>query len=287
MSILDKFSRVSRAYRCPVCGKFDWCLVSRANPQDPEEVICARVESDYRAGEAGWWHCIRPNTCPPCDPLIRVIQPRKPTRDFETIAAEFECAAADEMIVGLAESLSVSGEGLSRLHVGWASARRLERLDTRCHGRGCWSFPMRGADGAIVGIRLRSEDGFKYSVKGGANGLFIPSELRNEDGLLIAEGPTDTAALLDMGFSAIGRPSCQEGRKRIQQYLQRIPVPHAVILADNDGPGQQGAELLAGMIRLYCPDVRVISPPRNHQRRPGLETVRRDRRRSHASGKHG
>ena len=120
---------------------------------------------------------------------------------------------------------------------------------------------MRGADGAIVGIRLRSEDGFKYSVKGGASGLFIPSNLRNEDGVLIAEGPTDTAALLDMGFSAIGRPSCREGRRQIQHYLQRSLVPRVVVVADGDGPGQEGAERLAGAIRVYCPDVRVISPP--------------------------
>jgi DNA primase len=120
---------------------------------------------------------------------------------------------------------------------------------------------MSNAAGDVIGIRLRSDGGFKYSVKNGASGLFVPSELRHEDTLLIAEGPTDTAALLDLGFSSIGRPSCQEGRRQIQHYLQRSLVPRVVVVADGDGPGQEGAERLVGAIRVYCADVRLVQPP--------------------------
>ena len=58
---------------------------------------------------------------------------------------------------------------------------------------------MTDVDGNVWGIRIRRPDGAKFSIKGGKEGLFIPEEFGG-DRLLIAEGPTDTAALLDLGF---------------------------------------------------------------------------------------
>ncbi len=48
----SKWVRVNRHNGCPVCGKPDWCLIS----EDGKAAICARIESDTKAGEAGWLH---------------------------------------------------------------------------------------------------------------------------------------------------------------------------------------------------------------------------------------
>ena len=103
-------------------------------------------------------------------------------------------------------ALGVSVESLRRLGVGWSAKHR------------AWAFPMSNAAGDVLGIRLRLPGGKKLSVKGGKEGLVHSRRgpLRLPSGrllLLIAEGPTDTAALLDLGFSAVGRPSCTGGVK--------------------------------------------------------------------------
>jgi hypothetical protein len=51
-SIVSKYTRVSRAHKCPICRHAHWCLISRDN----RLVICARITSDKRAGQAGWLH---------------------------------------------------------------------------------------------------------------------------------------------------------------------------------------------------------------------------------------
>jgi len=50
--VRQKWLRVSREMPCPICGKRDWCLVA----VDGVAVICARVQSVVRKGEAGWLH---------------------------------------------------------------------------------------------------------------------------------------------------------------------------------------------------------------------------------------
>lgn len=60
-SILRDFVRVTpTTYKCPICGKSDWCLISSIDPEDPPEVICPREEtgSVRRVGDAGWLHIL-------------------------------------------------------------------------------------------------------------------------------------------------------------------------------------------------------------------------------------
>lgn len=60
-SILQDFVRVtSRTIKCPICGKSDWCLVSKQDSKDPAEVICPREETGAvrRVGDAGWLHIL-------------------------------------------------------------------------------------------------------------------------------------------------------------------------------------------------------------------------------------
>lgn len=52
--ISRKWIRVTKRYPCPICQKPDWCMVS----EDGKSAICARIESEKRAGNkgAGWIH---------------------------------------------------------------------------------------------------------------------------------------------------------------------------------------------------------------------------------------
>jgi hypothetical protein len=85
-----------------------------------------------------------------------------------------------------------------------------------------FTFPMKDSNGRIVGIRLRLPSGRKLAIKDGKEGLFYPGDLQPGGRLLAAEGPTDTAALLDLGFSAVGRPSCNGGIRHVLQLVRRL-----------------------------------------------------------------
>jgi hypothetical protein len=170
--------------------------------------------------------------------------------DFDKLAAECRAAIHPAALARLAGDLGLSVLSLTRLGVGWSVQRR------------AWTFPMRSAGGAVLGIRLRCPGGCRLAIRGGHEGLFVPDSLDLAGGrLLIAEGPTDTAALLDLGFSAVGRPSCTGGVRLLVELVQRLAVPDVVIVADGDAPGQRGAESLAAVLVAYCPAVRVIGPP--------------------------
>ena len=60
-NLLQDFIRVHEAgVNCPICGRSDWCLVSKDTPEDPVEVICPRSEyktkDTQQIGDAGWLH---------------------------------------------------------------------------------------------------------------------------------------------------------------------------------------------------------------------------------------
>ncbi len=149
----------------------------------------------------------------------------------------------------LARSLGLSAASLTALRCGW-SRRHM-----------AWTFPMTDpTTRQVTGIRLRLPGGKKLSVKGGHESLFIPSH-QPGDVMAVAEGPTDTAALLDLGLTgAVGRPSCSGGVRHLLRLAQ-IRRPRAVVIfSDNDDPGREGARALAQEMKLVCP-VRVVAPP--------------------------
>ena len=245
------WQRVTRRRLCPVCGKPDWCMYS-GDLDAPTAAICARVESPKRCGEAGWLHKLRDDPLRPATRTRRLAVPTKPPAetlivDFGGFARQYHLAAVPDVLRRFGEELGVSALSLRRLVVGW-SARH-----------GGWSFPMSDAAGNVVGIRLRLPNGRKLAVKGGREGVFLPEGLTSPhpnplpkgegtkgeiplakgEGtgwLLVCEGPTDTAALLDLGFSAVGRPSCTGGTRHLVSLLRRLAVPEVVIVADGDAP---------------------------------------------------
>lgn len=158
--------------------------------------------------------------------------------------------------------------GASRLddlavHLG-VSTQALTRLRVGLH-EGKWSFPMCDSSERIIGVRLRFPNGGKISVKGGREGLFLPTGLlqgyRAFDALLLPEGASDTAAILDLGFEAVGRPNDRGGFFPILALIRRLAVARAVVVADHDAAGIRGAFQLAQRLRAHCADIRVIAPP--------------------------
>jgi phage/plasmid primase-like uncharacterized protein len=174
--------------------------------------------------------------------------------DLARLAAEFRQAVDPGRFYHLATSLGLSVNSLNALDIGWSSHHR------------AWSFPMRDKAGAVVGIRLRRPDGRKFAVNGGKEGLFFePTVIEEkviEPHLLVCEGPTDTAALLDLGFEAVvGRPSCAGGVKLLVELTRRRRPAQVVIVADRDEPGRRGADNLAAVLVAYVPTLKVIAPP--------------------------
>lgn len=153
----------------------------------------------------------------------------------------------------LAKQLGVVPESLGRLQVGW------------CASLCAYTWPMRDGSGNIVGIRLRDPNtGSKRSVQGSAAGLFYdPDQFANiESGarVWIAEGASDTAALLSVGLDAIGIPSAKSGGDQLLELGRRILPSEIVIVADGDSAGIDSARLLRSELVIVA-GVRTIQPP--------------------------
>lgn len=252
------FVRVSKSRPCPVCEKPDWCLVAR----DGSSAICPRVPSQRLLGESGYLHRLTDAA-----PAYVHSQPPKPvTIDAGAISRQYQDAMTPADYVGLSDSLGLTAPSLDGLGVG----RAIQYLD------GTYSFPMRDASDRIIGVRLRSADGHKWSVYGSRSGLFYGSMEPGCD-LYVCEGPTDTAALMDMGFCAVGKPSCNAGNDMLVELIRKVSPRLVVVISDVDThkgsceycekqlcphcrPGQYGAiktcEAIAG-IRVQ---VKLIEP---------------------------
>lgn len=239
------WKRVSKTDPCIVCGKPDWCL----RTEDKSASICARIDVNARkqVGEAGWLHIHQEGLRRPRTARTIPLANSAESAWLDVFAAE--CSEACELDE-LADSLGLSVQSLHRLSVG-RSIRH----------QGAWTFPMRNTTGRVTGIRLRFPDGQKRSVRGGKEGLFLPRGIDGEKRLLVAEGPTDTAALLDLQFPAVGRPNCTGGVEHLTQLVRIHRFQEIVLVADRDEPGQRGARRLANRLRTLVPRLRIVVPP--------------------------
>ena len=245
-----KFSRVTRERPCLVCGKYDWCL--RAH--DDSASICPRISGDAvrRCGDAGWLHRHQSGQEHQLWPIKRFSVPVErsaPREDLAALNAEFQAAVDLRRLDRLAADLGLSVPSLQRLGIGW------------CARSSAWSFPMTNCTGDVLGIRLRTGAGRKFAIKGSHDGLFVSVGLDKPRLLLIAEGPTDTAALLDLGFDAIGRPSCRGGSVLAAELVRKHRPDETVIVADRDEPGQEGARALVPRLLPCCRRLRIVTPP--------------------------
>jgi hypothetical protein len=226
--------KVTKEHPCKICGHGDWLCRYGDKAQ-----ICMRVESPKPSRDGGWYHFydskIKPKVMP------KRFVPPKVKVDFEKIYSDG--LKTTKSCYGLSGELGVSEESL--LSLGAVSS--IQGIPT-------WAFPMRDGDNKIIGIHLRYDDGSKKCVTGSQGGLFIP-QVEPQKLAYICEGASSCAALLTMGFYAIGRFNCNSGADMLKIALKRLGVTRIVIVADNDTlktapngkmfrPGQDGASRL-------------------------------------------
>ena len=175
----QKWLRVNRRTPCPVCSKTDWCLLST----DGSAAICARVQSDTRAGEAGWLHQLNGRPLPMPSP-----QPATDARQLRQAPIE----RRDAVYCTLLEALPLSerhqkhlvGRGLTETEVAGLQYRTLPSGDRRSivcqlqeqghklggipgfhlhHGEVQLSstpgilLPVRDSDGCIQALQVRAD----------------------------------------------------------------------------------------------------------------------------------
>lgn len=227
---------VTKKNPCPICQKGDWCSVGE------KAVLCQRVQSNKPGKKGGWYHSLgsevqKTLTLPPprpAPPVLTGIRKMIERWADETSVDAFEAQA---------DALGVSPESLAALNMAYASEHR------------AWAFPMCDGYGELIGIRLRSDDGRKWAVRGSRGGIFLPVMGNPITPTYLVEGPTSTAAALTIGLQAIGRPSCSSGGDMVLDALRRLEVRQVVIVADNDDkpnglrPGWDGAVKLAKELR--------------------------------------
>jgi len=255
--------RVSRRHPCPICGHDSWCTVS----PDGKTARCMRIASDRpspgRDGSVGYLHRLDgpagrgEYVAPP--PAKRSIE-RGPA-DVVRLVSRWLRDTRRADLEAFASRLGVVVASLERLGTAWAPPHR------------AWAFPMFDGSRRPIGVRLRGTDGGKFCVRGTHNGLFWPRDLHTDtnEPLLLPEGPTDTAALLTLGYDAIGRPSCNGGAPFVVEAVRRLHRSEIVIVADADPPkrtpdgrtirpGPDGARALAADLTAAGHRPRIIAP---------------------------
>lgn len=255
---------------CPVCGHGDWCTVSA----DGALVHCMRVFSYARCGAGGWFHGEAAGEIVSAAPKRQAPKrqaPKRSARELRRLMQRWWRRTGDRRRRRLAARLGVSPESLERLGASWAKYSR------------AWAFPMHDGRRRLCGIRLRARGGRKWCVRGSRNGLFWPAGLRGgpDDPILLPEGPTDVAACLDLGFAALGRPSCSGGVEMVLEAVRRWPKRELVVVADHDEPkrrpdgscwrpGAEGAEALAAALTTVGRRPRIIRPAKGKDMRDWL-----------------
>lgn len=264
MTTQNEWLRVNKTARCGICGRDSWCTIT----SDGKIACCMRIESAKPCKNGGWIHRLGDDI----QVKIPAQKPKKataPTIDFSKLA--IDCFHRDpDRVRNLAVELGLQPSSLIELQVGTF--------------KDVWTFPMKNARCKIIGIRTRFKDGSKKSMTGSKNGLFI--SIRKHIAtlpLFICEGPTDTAALMDLGLQVIGRPSCSGAMDLVFEYIELGRYREVIILADKDSPkkrpdgsvfypGHEGAERLAQHLKPLISNVKVIKPPKDKDARKWVQS---------------
>lgn len=262
MSLHNLFYRVKAGMPCLVCGKPDWCMNGLEGGRYEGCCLCKRVESEHTWRDAGWFHGSPKASDGGWERRPLRVDFGLPSRsDLLELIREAQRLVTDASLEALSQSLQVSGQSLLRLGLGRARGPLAASIGIR-GGRAAWLFPMSSASGEIVGARVRTDDGSKFAIFGGRDGLFLPTDVQLKAArLVIAEGPSDVAALLDLGVPAIGRPSATGGTRHLAYLARQGKFDQIVVFGDNGAAGERGAFALATTLRLYSNDVRVVFPP--------------------------
>lgn len=267
-----------RGHACPCCGGRDRFAAFKDVAQRGSVQCrnCFNAGTDPRPGDgiatlrwllscdtatachwlAGWLGLTETVAAPEPPPLRRSVPLQSSTKHdgrLDRFADRCHRAMKSDWWSRIEGQLGLPAAELKRLRVGWSAQHKAT------------TWPMVDHDDNVVGVRLRCmKTGRKWSVSGGTAGVFVPVGLSpSVDRLFIPEGPTDTAALLSIGFDCIGRPSCNGAVAITTKIVKKLHPSEVVIVADDDTneAGKRGAESLAVALVTVCARVRIIFPP--------------------------
>jgi hypothetical protein len=240
---MSDWVRVSKREPCRVCGHDSFCSWNDRIGL----ILCMRIESPRPSKNAmgGWLHPLGERRAPVRE---RKPEPEPPAIDAAAIMRRLWHETTNAMRAELAKRLGVTALALHDLGASW------------CKASHAWAFPMFNGLRQVVGIRLRNEAGDKWAVKGSHQGIFWPAREPNCTVYLV-EGPTDCAAALSLDLFALGRPCCQGCVVPVQVAINRLGAKRAVLIADNDGPGINGAAKLADELQVPC--ARLLLPTKD------------------------
>jgi hypothetical protein len=259
--------------QCPACGhKGGYCTVT----SDSQAILCRRNSAGKPIKQRdGSFAYLFPASAVGSAAAIpaQSERARLTKTELKGLRNRFAADLSNKRLAELADSLKLRPEPLTRMGVGWDVEH------------GAYSFPMYDGEAKLCGFRLRPLEAGKPKkcVYGSSNGLFIPTDYSAEaipEGvaddpypllILLPEGPTDTAAILQLGFRAIGRPNNSGGGTQLRTLLGAGDKQDVVIVADRDEtkftngepyyPGIQGALGLASDLLPVCGRLRFMLPP--------------------------
>lgn len=254
---MEKIKKGTAHPICKICGRDNWCLEA----DDFSAAICQRISegAKRKCGDAGWLHILIDRQPQQRRKYVKPqSRPCVPAPDWEKLNAGYRKGLDMVKAVAL---FGLSAMALDDILIGWDPVKKVH------------TFPMKDGRGNIIGIRLRTLDGHKFSVPGSKNGLFWPLSVKadSDELFFIGEGPTDTAALLDLGFSPVGRASCGTGYQYIKEMIEHYNR-QTVVFADKDEahfapdgrkffPGYDGGLKLARSVKTFVCSSRLIKPP--------------------------
>lgn len=247
-----KWKKVNKRTPCPVCEKSDWCGIS----EDESVSRCMRVQSDTPSvgtdGATGYIHQVGD----PVDRLLPAREYKQPQKvDMSSLYALYATKSGNTASDPLAARWGLPSFSVRSLHTVWIGAHQ------------AYGIPMWNELGEVIGIQLRGTDS-KWTIKGSQLGIFCSWPILSKR-VFVCEGASDTAAMISLGFTAVGRASCNSGGPILKRMLEGKDV---VIVSDNDQPqqlpngnwvtpGQDGATQLSYQLAKTARSVRIITPP--------------------------
>lgn len=210
-----KWVPVSRTEPCAICGRSSWCTRSA----DGNVSKCMwKPNGEAKLDRSGSPYWIYRHS----EPLPEVKYEPKPRRQRNLATIAFQCEWGVDSFRQrelLSVEIGVPVFALEKLHVGWSST----------NGYSTW--PERDHLGKIVGIIRRIGDEKKTL---GSHGVYYEDDWFSHGGpVVIPEGGTDTACLVAMEISAIGRFSNTGGSNVIADMLDGTRRS-VIVVGEND-----------------------------------------------------
>jgi hypothetical protein len=174
---LDRHFRVSKSYPCPICGKPDYCAVSR----NGRYVLCQRVPSDRYAGKSGYYHKL--NHYPEVVfPIMPASKPLAPKANPEIIHQAY-VALLSLLTLSSAHLSNLLGRGLTQEQITALSYKTLPLSNRAPIMRKLIldGVVLNGVPGFWKGGFSRSYDSSEYRLAGQA-GILVP--VRNLQGTI-------------------------------------------------------------------------------------------------------